>query len=154
MARSSFASRSLVLLSLAPRRMAPERSRPERSRPESFLPARSAGWRAVAEATAPSTSARVISADAISGDARSTCCIMPWEAAGMAHARPNIPIAPIRIEARIIVSLYLGGCRPQIHYRPGAIGATTSAITLLDAAAIHYFIATRTCAENDGVERF
>src|SRR5215472_5719817 len=108
MARSSFASRSLVLLSLAPRRMAPERSRPERSRPESFLPARSAGWRAVAEATAASTSARVISADAISGDARSTCCIMPWEAAGMAHARPNIPIAPIRIDARLIVSLYLG----------------------------------------------
>src|SRR5215468_3885986 len=107
-ARSSFASRSLVLLSLAPRRMAPERSRPERSRPESFLPARSAGWRAVAEATAASTSARVISADAISGDARSTCCIMPWEAAGMAHARPNIPIAPIRIDARLIVSLYLG----------------------------------------------
>ncbi len=30
----------------------------------------------------------------------------------MADARPNIPIAPIRIDARIIVSLYLGGCRP------------------------------------------
>src|SRR5262245_14806518 len=78
---------------------------PERSRPESFLPARSAGWRAVAEAMAASTSARVISADAISGDARSTCCIMPWDAAGMAHARPNIPIAAIRFDARIIVSL-------------------------------------------------
>jgi hypothetical protein len=61
---------------------------------------------------AASTSARVISADAISGDARSTCCIILWEAAGMADARPNIPIAPIRIDARIIVSLYLGGCRP------------------------------------------
>src|SRR5262249_15120739 len=132
--------------------MAPERSRPERSRPESFLPARSAGWRAVAEATAASTSVRVISADAISGDARSTCCIMPWEAAGMADARPNIPIAPIRIDARIIVSLYLGGCRPPIHYRPVAIGVTTSATTLLDAAAI--IIATRACAENDGLNVF
>jgi hypothetical protein len=30
----------------------------------------------------------------------------------MADTRPNIPIAPIRIDARIIVSLYLGGCRP------------------------------------------
>jgi hypothetical protein len=30
----------------------------------------------------------------------------------MADARPNIPIAPIRIDARIIVSLYFGGCRP------------------------------------------
>jgi hypothetical protein len=40
------------------------------------------------------------------------CCIMPWEAAGMADARPNIPIAPIRIDARLIVSLYLGGCGP------------------------------------------
>src|SRR5262249_34266930 len=128
-ARSSFAFRSLVLLSLAPRRMAPERSRPERSRPESFLPARSAGWRAVAEATAASTSARVISADAISGDARSTCCIMPWEAAGMAHARPNIPIAPIRIEARIIVSLYLGGCRPS-----AAVAALTNVPNSLSPA--------------------
>jgi hypothetical protein len=103
---------------------------------------------------AASTSARVISADAISGDARSTCCIMPWEAAGMADARPNIPIAPIQIDARIIVSLYFGGCRPRIHYRPGAIGATTSAITLLDAAAITYFIATRACAESDGLNVF
>src|SRR5262245_61032649 len=61
---------------------------------------------------AASTSARVISADTISGDARSTCCIMPWDAAGTAHARPNIPIAAIQIDARIIVSLYLGGWRP------------------------------------------
>src|SRR5262245_45491067 len=61
---------------------------------------------------AASTSARVISADAISGDARSTCCIMPWDAAGIADARPNIPIAAIQIDARIIVSLYLGGWRP------------------------------------------
>jgi len=53
----------------------------------------------------------------------------------MADARPNIPITPIQIDARIIVSLYLGGCRPRIHYRLGAIGVTTSAITLLDAAA-------------------
>src|SRR5262245_48504219 len=60
---------------------------------------------------AASTSARVISADAISGDARSTCCIMLWEAAGMADARPNIPIAPIRIDARLIVSLYFGRLR-------------------------------------------
>jgi hypothetical protein len=30
----------------------------------------------------------------------------------MADARPNIPIAPIRIDARLIVSLYLGGCGP------------------------------------------
>jgi hypothetical protein len=36
---------------------------------------------------------------------------MPWEAAGMADARPHIPIAAIQIDARIIVSLYLGGCR-------------------------------------------
>jgi len=92
--------------------MAPERSRPERSRPESFLPVRSAGLRDVAEAMAASTSARVISADAISGDARSTCCIISCEAPGMAEARLNIAIAPIRIDARIIVSLYLGGCRP------------------------------------------
>src|SRR5262249_7972378 len=102
----------------------------------SVVRARLGGRRAVAEATAASTSARVISADAISGDARSTCCIMLWEAAGMADARPNIPIAaPIQIDVRIIVSLYFGGCRPPIHYGPGATGATTSAITLLDAAA-------------------
>src|SRR5262245_46077981 len=73
----------------------------------------------------------------------------------MANARPNIPIAaPIQIDARIIVSLYFGGCRPRIHDGPGAIGATTSAITLLDAAAINYFIATRACAENDGLNVF
>ena len=59
-----------------------------------------------------STSARVISADAISGDVRSTWCIISCEAPGMAEARPNIAIAPIRIGAPIIVSLYLGGCRP------------------------------------------
>jgi hypothetical protein len=94
--------------------MAPERSRPERSRPESFLPARSAGLRDVAEAMAASTSARVISADAISGDVRSTCCIISCEAPGMAEARPNIAIAPIQIDARIIiVSLYIGGCIPE-----------------------------------------
>src|SRR5215467_13088865 len=87
--------------------MAPEKSRPERSRPDSFLPVKSAGWRDVAEAMA-STSVRVISADVISGDARSTCCIMPWAAPGMADARPNIPIEPIQIDARIIVSPYLG----------------------------------------------
>src|SRR5262245_65881896 len=51
-------------------------------------------------------------------------------------------------------SIYFGGCRPRIHYGPGAIGATTSAITLLDAAAINYFIATRACAENDGLNVF
>jgi len=72
----------------------------------------------------------------------------------MADARPNIPIAAIRIDARIIISLYFGGCRPRIHYRPGAIGATPPAITLLDAAAINYFIATRACAENDGLNVF
>jgi hypothetical protein len=32
---------------------------------------------------------------------------MSCEAAGMADARPNIPIAAIRIDARIIVSLHL-----------------------------------------------
>ena len=31
----------------------------------------------------------------------------------MAEARPNITIAPIRIDARIIVSLYLGGAAPE-----------------------------------------
>src|SRR5262249_11811148 len=124
-ARSSFAPRSLVLLSLAPRKTAPERSRAERSRPESFFPARSAGWRAVAEAMAASSSARVISADAISGDARSTCCIMLWEAAGMADARPNIPIAPIRIDARLIVSLYLGGCVPWPAVAPMTNGPSS-----------------------------
>jgi hypothetical protein len=51
---------------------------------------------------------RVISDDVISGDARSTCCIMPWAAAGTANAMPNIPIAPIQIDARIMVSPYLG----------------------------------------------
>src|SRR5262245_61149233 len=75
---------------------------------------------------AASTSARVISADAISGDARSTCCIMPWDAAGIADARPNIPIAAIQIDARIIVSLYLGGWRPwaavaAMTYGPNAL---------------------------------
>jgi hypothetical protein len=103
----------------------------------SFLPARSAGLRDVAEAMAASTSARVISADAISGDVRSTCSIMPWEAAGMADASPNIPIAAIRIDARIIFSLYLepslsGRCsddkRPNA-LSPRAIGVTTSTIT-------------------------
>src|SRR6516165_6652127 len=94
--------------------MAPERSKLERSRPASFLPARSAGLRDVAEAMAASTSARVISADAISGDVRSTCCIISCEAPGMAEARPNIAIAPIQIDARIIiVSLYIGGCIPE-----------------------------------------
>jgi hypothetical protein len=33
---------------------------------------------------------------------------MPWAAAGTANAMPNIPIAPIQIDARIIVSPYLG----------------------------------------------
>src|SRR6476659_1852879 len=117
-ARSSFASRSLVLLSFAPRKIAPERSRPERSRPDSFLPERSASWKDVAEAMRDSTSARVISADVISGDARSTCCIMPWAAPGMADARPNIPIALIQIDARIIMSSTLvcpvpTGCYPD-----------------------------------------
>src|SRR6516162_9132051 len=118
--------------------MAPERSRPERSRPESFLPVRSAGLRDVAEAMAASTSARVISADAISGDARSTCCIISCEAPGMAEARPNIAIAPIRIDARIIV-FALPRCLPPLSGRcsddkrpnalsPTAIGVTTSTI--------------------------
>src|SRR5262249_35886086 len=88
--------------------MAPERSRPERSRPESFLPARSAGLRDVAEAMAASTSARVISGDAIS-----TCCIISCEAPGMAEARPNIAIAPTRIDARIIVFLYSVSAVPE-----------------------------------------
>src|SRR5438876_6219047 len=57
---------------------------------------------------AASTSARVISADVISADARSTCCISPWATAGTADASPNTPIAPIQIDARIIVSPYLG----------------------------------------------
>src|SRR5215470_6008970 len=83
---------------------------PERSRLERFLPARSAGLRDVAEAMAASTSARVISADAISGDVRSTCRIISCEVPGMAEARPNIAIAPIRIDARIIVFLCLGVC--------------------------------------------
>jgi len=67
---------------------------------------------------AASTSARVISADAISGDVRSTCCIILWEAAGMADARPNIPIAPIRIDARIIVFLHLGVCHSRAAASP------------------------------------
>jgi hypothetical protein len=36
---------------------------------------------------------------------------MSCEAPGMAEARPNIAIAPIRIDARIIVFLCLGVCR-------------------------------------------
>src|SRR5262252_2521877 len=117
--------------------MAPERSRPERSRPESFLPARSAGLTDVAEAMAASTSARVISADAISGDVRSTCCIISCEAPGMAEARPNIAIAPIRIDAyhRLALPRRLpplsGRCsddkRPNA-LSPTAIGVTTSTI--------------------------
>jgi hypothetical protein len=57
----------------------------------------------------------------------------------MAEARPNIAIAPIRIDARIIVSLYLGGCSPLSGrcsddkrpnaLSPTAIGVTTSTIT-------------------------
>ena len=41
-----------------------------------------------------------------SGDVRSTCCIMLWDAPRMAEVRLNIAIAPIRIEARIIVSSF------------------------------------------------
>ena len=36
----------------------------------------------------------------------------------MADARPNIPIAPIRIDARIIVFLHLGVCHSRAAASP------------------------------------
>src|SRR2546430_7831773 len=40
----------------------------------------------------------------------------------MADARPNIAIAPIQIDARFIVSPYLGVCRPRAAVAPMANG--------------------------------
>src|SRR6516162_348105 len=133
--RSSFASVSLVLLSLAARNTAPERSSRDKSRPESFLPVKSAGCADVAAAITASISARVISAAVISGEVRSTCCIMFCAAAGATNTSPIIPNAAVQIDARLMVRICPLACsllpaRPRQSSGRGYPCLVTYSITL------------------------